>query len=58
VARIGVARDCGRYEWTALNWNERALEFYRGLGAKRRAEWVLLRMDGDGLRRLGGVPGA
>jgi GNAT superfamily N-acetyltransferase len=58
VARVGVGKDCGRYEWTALNWNERALKFYDGLGAKRRDEWVLLRMNRDGLRRLGGAPDA
>ena len=29
VARIGAERNCGRLEWTALNWNQDALEFYR-----------------------------
>lgn len=52
VARIGAERDCGRFEWTALNWNERALEFYRGLGAQVMDEWVLLRVNATGLRRL------
>src|SRR5258708_23538096 len=28
VARVGVQRNCGRFEWTALNWNKTALEFY------------------------------
>ena len=53
VARIGVERNCGRFEWTALNWNEHALNFYRGLGAQKREEWVLLRMDSAELSRLG-----
>jgi GNAT superfamily N-acetyltransferase len=53
VARIGVERGCGRFEWTALNWNERALEFYRGLGARVMNEWVLLRVSPAELRRLG-----
>jgi GNAT superfamily N-acetyltransferase len=52
VAKIGVDRDCGRFEWTALDWNQNALEFYRRLGARRMNEWVLLRLDSDGLRRL------
>jgi GNAT superfamily N-acetyltransferase len=52
AARIGAERNCGRFEWTALNWNERALEFYRRLGARKMDEWVLLRMDSEGLRRL------
>jgi GNAT superfamily N-acetyltransferase len=53
VARAGAERDCGRFEWTALNWNKTALNFYNKLGAKALHEWVLLRMDGEGLRRLG-----
>jgi GNAT superfamily N-acetyltransferase len=53
VARIGVERGCGRFEWTALDWNERALEFYRGLGAEVRKEWVLLRISPEGLKKLG-----
>lgn len=52
VAQIGVERNCGRFEWTALNWNERALNFYRDLGAEKRDEWVLLRMNSAELRRL------
>jgi len=55
VARIGVERGCGRFEWTALNWNERALNFYRGLGARVMKEWVLLRVSPDGLLQLGSL---
>jgi GNAT superfamily N-acetyltransferase len=43
VARIGVERGCGRFEWTALKWNERALALYRNLGAQVMEDWVLLR---------------
>jgi GNAT superfamily N-acetyltransferase len=52
VARVGVERGCGRFEWTALDWNERALNFYRGLGAEVRKEWVLLRVSPEGLKKL------
>src|ERR1700756_4410616 len=45
AARIGVERNCGRFEWAGLTWNERALDFYRGLGARMMNEWVLLRMN-------------
>src|SRR5947208_10650670 len=31
VAKIGADRNCGRFEWTALNWNRKALDFYRRL---------------------------
>jgi GNAT superfamily N-acetyltransferase len=53
VAQVGVERDCGRFEWMALNWNVGALEFYRGLGAKVMDEWVLLRINRGGLQRMG-----
>src|SRR6266403_4257292 len=48
VARVGVARDCGRFEWTALDWNKNALNFYRNLGARVLDEWVLLRLNSEG----------
>ena len=52
VARIGAERNCGRFEWTALNWNKNALDFYRKLGAKMMDEWVLVRLNSEGLRRV------
>jgi GNAT superfamily N-acetyltransferase len=53
VARVGVEHGCGRYEWTALNWNKNALEFYEKLGAKVLDEWLILRLSAEGLQRLG-----
>jgi GNAT superfamily N-acetyltransferase len=55
VARVGVERNCGRYEWTALNWNQNALDFYQKLGAQVMNEWALLRMNADATRRLAQV---
>ncbi len=55
VARIGVERNCGRYEWSALNWNRKALDFYRKLGARQMDDWVMLRLDAKGMRRIAGV---
>jgi GNAT superfamily N-acetyltransferase len=52
VARVAKVRNCGRFEWIALNWNQNALDFYRRLGAKALNEWVLIRLDSRGLRRL------
>jgi GNAT superfamily N-acetyltransferase len=54
VARIGAERNCGRFEWTALNWNKNALDFYQKLGAKMMDEWVLVRLNSEGLRRVAG----
>jgi GNAT superfamily N-acetyltransferase len=52
VARVGADRNCGRFEWTALNWNKNALDFYRKLGAQTMDEWILVRMNAEGLRRV------
>jgi GNAT superfamily N-acetyltransferase len=41
-----------RLEWAALDWNELALGFYRGLGASTMNEWITHRMDGEPLDRL------
>ncbi len=53
LAKIAVARDCGRMEWTVLDWNTPSIRFYKALGAKLRKEWVLTRLTGPALRRLG-----
>jgi len=52
LARIGQARGCGRLEWAALNWNERAMEFYQDLGAVPMDEWTTFRLTGEALDRL------
>jgi GNAT superfamily N-acetyltransferase len=44
LARVAIERDCGRFEWWVLNWNEPSLEFYRSLGAKPMSEWTVQRM--------------
>jgi GNAT superfamily N-acetyltransferase len=53
VAQVGVERNCGRYEWMALDWNENALEVYRRMGAREMSEWVLLRMNRAQLQEMG-----
>ncbi len=52
LARIAVAEGCGRFEWSVLDWNTDAIQFYEGLGAVSRAEWISQRLDGEALRRL------
>ncbi len=56
VARIAAERNCARFEWIALNWNKNALDFYRNLGAQLMDEWVLIRLNPEGLRRLAEGP--
>jgi GNAT superfamily N-acetyltransferase len=47
-------RGGDRLEWAALDWNELALGFYRGLGAKAQTEWITHRLIGEDLARLAG----
>ncbi|MFO7304362.1 MAG: GNAT family N-acetyltransferase [Gammaproteobacteria bacterium] len=52
LARLAVERGCGRFEWSVLNWNQRAIDFYERLGAKPLDEWTTYRVSGDALVRL------
>lgn len=52
LAKLAVARGCGRVEWSVLNWNEPALRFYRALGAVPMDEWTMYRLTGEPLTRL------
>lgn len=52
LARIAVQRDCGRFEWSVLDWNAPAIGFYRTLGAVGMDEWTVQRLEGDALRSL------
>ena len=58
LARLSVARRCGRLEWWVLDWNEPAIRFYRSLGAAPMDDWTVYRLTGDALRRLAGEAGA
>ncbi len=49
-----VKRDCGRLEWSVLDWNEPAIRFYKSLGAKPMDEWGIFRLTGDALRHVAG----
>jgi len=44
LAELAVERDCGRFEWRVLDWNEPSIRFYESLGAKILPEWELVRM--------------
>jgi GNAT superfamily N-acetyltransferase len=52
VARIAAERNCGRLEWSVLDWNEPAIFFYEQLGATIMHEWKLVRVTGDALEKL------
>ncbi|MFT5578249.1 MAG: GNAT superfamily N-acetyltransferase [Paraglaciecola psychrophila] len=52
LARIAVDKDCGRFEWNVLDWNQPAIEFYKSLGAKPKDEWIGYRSSGAELLHL------
>lgn len=52
LARLALARGCGRLEWAVLEWNEPAIGFYRSLGAREQSDWRTYRVVGDDLARL------
>jgi GNAT superfamily N-acetyltransferase len=52
LARIAVERGYGRFEWSVLDWNTPALEFYARLGAVPQSEWTVQRLVGAPLAAL------
>ncbi len=52
LAQIAKERGCGRFEWSVLDWNKPAIDFYLKLGAKPMDEWTVFRLDGDSLNDL------
>jgi GNAT superfamily N-acetyltransferase len=57
VARLAVERDCGRMEWSVLDWNEPSIRFYKSLGAVPLTEWQIFRLTEESLGRLVGEIG-
>jgi GNAT superfamily N-acetyltransferase len=52
LAQIAVERGCGRFEWSVLDWNENAINFYKGVGADVMPDWRICRVTGDALAAL------
>jgi GNAT superfamily N-acetyltransferase len=52
LAALALERDCGRFEWAVLDWNEPALKVYRSLGARAADDWTIQRVTGEALVRL------
>ncbi|MBM2803641.1 MAG: GCN5-related N-acetyltransferase [Deltaproteobacteria bacterium] len=55
VAGLAKERRCGRLEWSVLDWNEPAINFYKKLGATPMSEWTIHRVSGENLRKLAAV---
>lgn len=54
LAAIAVENGCGRFEWSVLDWNQPAIDFYLSIGAQPQDEWVRYRMAGSPLRDFAG----
>jgi GNAT superfamily N-acetyltransferase len=52
LAQLAVDRQCGRFEWSVLDWNENAINFYQGMGATVMPDWRICRVTGDALTQL------
>ncbi len=52
LAKIAVERKCGRFEWSVLDWNTPAIEFYESMGASVLPDWRIVRVTGEKLAAL------
>jgi len=57
LARIARDRNCGRFEWSVLDWNEPSIQFYKSLGAVPLDDWTMYRVAGEALEKLAGMDG-
>ena len=52
LIKIAKERDCGRVEWSVLNWNKSAIDFYKSMGAIPMDEWTVYRLTSDKIEEL------
>ncbi len=52
LGALALARGCGRFEWSVLDWNENAIGFYEKMGATVMPEWRICRVAGAALPAL------
>ena len=55
LAGLAVHRGYGRLDWSVLDWNAPAIDFYRSIGARGLEDWTQYRLDGDALRTMAGA---
>ncbi|MFZ3287360.1 MAG: GNAT family N-acetyltransferase [Telluria sp.] len=55
LAQLALERNCGRFEWSVLDWNENAINFYKGMGAELLSDWRICRVTGPALTDLAGA---
>jgi GNAT superfamily N-acetyltransferase len=52
MAHLAVERDCGRLEWSCLEWNKTSIDFYKAQGAEAMNDWTVYRVHGETLKNL------
>lgn len=53
LAKLALERDCGRLDWSCLDWNEPSIKFYKSLGALPMEDWTVFRLTGESLTKFG-----
>jgi len=51
LAKLANQLGCGRMEWSVLDWNQPAIDFYESIGAERKTDWTICRLTGPALAR-------
>ena len=52
LAQIAQSKSFGRLEWSVLDWNQKAIDFYLKMGAHPMNEWTVYRMDEAAIAKL------
>lgn len=52
LAKIAREKDCGRMEWSVLDWNEPAITFYKSLKAQPMDDWTVFRLTSNEIDNL------
>lgn len=52
LAKLAIERNCGRFEWWCIDWNEPSINFYKSLGAVPMDEWTVYRVHNEALIKL------
>ncbi len=52
LSKIAIKEDCGRLEWTCLNWNKPSIDFYLSIGAKKMDEWTVYRLTEETMKKF------
>ena len=58
LAALAVERQCARFEWTVLDWNKQAINFYEKMGATVMPDWRVVRLTGEALERMAAAAAA